>query len=493
MSKKEKLLKSSSALAGGEDKGSYQNIKRRYLNGRLLLDNIVNSAPVDKPHLEKAIADMKDCWTWWHLRHYPQFEGLPSKNKVTKAISCKRYRLCPICALRRSQKVWHSIQSKISALGLGLGDLFLVTITIKNTEDLKSGLDTIRGFYSSLVEGRKNSTRRKFRVETSPWAVVDGWIGHLEITKSDKGWHPHYHFLVAPKSEYKYLFETEKVPHEFGDKEGFYMSKFASMLGTKLNDYCGSFMVDCKPVKDSGDGSIGGSIAEVSKYLFKFSEMSPENIWYAYEETRGMRLSTSGGVFRSVELEPKELTDELDSADEMRPWVDYLIRRFDTNKYWSDEMLDVHKTDLLPKNVQDGIETIGGLHARREWYTKKMRLTNPDIICCDLYHYDGSVTSTCSAETIEVFAEYIVDAHNDDCPFYGKEIKSYFQNEFKSVKLIEFYDGLILRRSKKTHRFFLPSRFGRDCRYDEWTFKDWSEYEYDAEKAEREWYYGIEE
>lgn len=305
----------SEALAGEE--GTLEQLAERYKRARLLGDKIAHCLPRDNSKLYEAVSS---CWSWFELRHYPPHLGLKPQNKVLRGIHCGRYKLCPVCAIRRSIKVYHSIKSTVEAIGFAPSDLYLHTLTMRNFERLDEGLAAIRDFYKSLRQGANNFKKRKgAELSLHPWAAVDGWIGHVEITRTSQGWHPHIHFLLAPKMDCKQLFAFKKIPHGLDDKGGFWGSEFTAMIGRKLHQFNGSFVVHTEQL-----ASLEGGICEVAKYLFKFGELEPADVVHAYFATHRMRLSFSGGCFYGVDLEPDSLLDS-EGVEGSRPFLDYLM------------------------------------------------------------------------------------------------------------------------------------------------------------------------
>ena len=319
--KKEKLP---SALAG--EKGSYIHFKKRAQFSNKLRHNILQSAPDWAKELEtNLLRDLKDCNKWLKIRHTPRYKDLPPETKIIEnAFHCRRDKLCSFCAIQKSQKVFHQIRDKIEFLGLKADDLILLTISPKNEKDLRTGIDVNRNFVKTLFQGNKNAKRRKnARIETHPWFAVDGWIGKLETTYNENGtWHPHYHFLVAPKATHKHLFETKHIPHSYGSGNSHYESTFAKYVGDLMYRHTGgeSYIVHTRPVEDMGKG-----IAEVSKYLFKFSAMPAKKTWEVMLTTKRMRLASTGGIFRGIKLEPDEMDDTIDLNDNSRPWIDVML------------------------------------------------------------------------------------------------------------------------------------------------------------------------
>lgn len=324
----------SQALAGEE--GSKKNILSRYIVAKRNTQNILNFAPSWAGEL---VGQVGDCWNWWKMRWYEPYWGQPEIIQAIMGYSCKRYKLCQCCAIRRQTKVYHEISAKVDALGLSASDMHLVTITLKSSRQLGAMLQQLRDFYQSLRMERKNSTRREMNPLKAPWACLDGWIGRIEITHTASGWHPHFHFLVVPRPECKQMFAFCKHPHPYGDGSGWWGSEWASALGRRLAAYTlgESYIVHSEQVQDSEN-----AIAEVSKYLFKFGGMPPAKVWEAHRLTQGKRLSNCGGCFFGLNLEPDELLDA--GIDVSRPFWDFIMK-------WDGEMYQ--GTQTLHHKPQD--------------------------------------------------------------------------------------------------------------------------------------------
>lgn len=172
---------------------------------------------------------------------------------------------------------------------------------MKSSPDLSKALESLRSFYQSLRQGRNNFLKRNGSIASSPWAAIDGWIGHMEITKTVEGWHPHYHFLVAPKVEYKHLFDFEKIHHGL-DKAGigFWNCEFSARLARKLYSFDrSSYIVHTKVLDDLGKG-----IAEVAKYLSSLVTWNPLILWRLILKLIECALVVLGDVFTGWILNP---------------------------------------------------------------------------------------------------------------------------------------------------------------------------------------------
>ena len=80
-----------------------------------------------------------------------------------------------------------------------------------------------------------------------------------------------------------------------------------------------SFIVDVSPISDMASGFV-----EVLKYALKFSDLSLEDNYHAFQVLSGQRLMDSFGILRGVEI-PEELTDEpLDGLPYVELFYKYL-------------------------------------------------------------------------------------------------------------------------------------------------------------------------
>ena len=338
------IKKSPSALAGG--KGD-PTLRQAYAKAHRFGLKIAKFHDVSNEKHIRIASDLHECRTWFEYDHYVS-EG---KNKITKGYSCKHYSLCPSCAMARARKVFHQTKEKLLALDLPVQQVKLLTITVKNTENFTAGLKNIRKFYASLVQSRKNASRRDFSIQNSPFVSVDGWIGRYEVTrnKKDLSWHPHLHLLIAVNPEHTELFKRKKHDYKYGEVEGFFKNEFSKLLADRLWKNTGdSFMVDCRDLKESDfEEKKLGSVAEVSKYLFKFGELQGEEYWNVYDSTRGMRLGVCGGVFRGISLEPDTLNeDEPKGIENELPRIRYEMK-------WRDSHSGYRRTIVETANLPE--------------------------------------------------------------------------------------------------------------------------------------------
>jgi hypothetical protein len=229
------------------------------------------------------------CGNYLLFRHYYTVDTV----KLQAADFCKQHLLCPLCAIRRGAKLLKAYLEKFQVIRDSHPNWkpYLVTFTVKNGEDLG---ERFRHLSKSLqaLHKRRHGTRQSSEAEKAHAAV---WS--YEVTNKGNGWHPHVHAVWLCSSEP----DQDCLRQEWADLTG------------------DSFMVDVRPLQ--GDPVDG--FCEVFKYAVKFSELSDELGFQAYEALRTKRLVASFGSFRGVFPDDSYTDDPL--PDDL-PYIDMLYR-----------------------------------------------------------------------------------------------------------------------------------------------------------------------
>lgn len=229
----------------------------------------------------KASAGLATCGNYLHFREY----FTVGKVRLHNATFCKQHLICPLCAIRRGAKAlgaylarWEIIQGERPELRP-----YLLTLTVKNGDDLEERQNHLTSSLRKLMDQRRNFNAGS---RGHPWTELckaQGGVYTLELTNKGNGWHPHAHMIVLAASE-----------------------PCQEALSAEWHRITGdSFIVDCRPI--TGDPSEG--FMEVFKYAVKFSDLSLEDNWQAAQVLKGKRLLNSFGLFRGVEI-PESLLDE---------------------------------------------------------------------------------------------------------------------------------------------------------------------------------------
>jgi hypothetical protein len=202
--------------------------------------------------------------------------------------------LCPLCAIRRGAKNLNAYLERFEVIMAENRRLRLsmVTLTVKNGEDLGERHAHLKNAVQSLLTRRKLA--RNGNRHVTEWAKAVAIVGSYEVTHKGKGWHPHVHMAVLHEDQFDYSKMIEEWARITGD------SKMIHVDTARHPD---------EPARD---------FLEIFKYALKFSDLSPAHNLAAFLTLRGKRLLFSAGAFRGVEV-PESLLDE--SIDEL-PYIE---------------------------------------------------------------------------------------------------------------------------------------------------------------------------
>jgi hypothetical protein len=239
-----------------------------------------------------------DCGEYLCFRHYYTVGAV----RLHAAHFCKVHLLCPLCAIRRGAKGLKAYMDRFEVIRAKCPGLkfSLVTVTVKNGEDLAERMAHVKAAVRELLK-RRTRAKTGSRDKTE-WTKVLGGFGSYEVTNKGKGWHPHCHIIVVHQKRLNYAAmqrEWERV------------TKDSIFLNVQAGRH---------PQAPEED------FMEVTKYAVKFGDLTPEQNVHVYEVLRGQRLIFCFGEFRGVEI-PEELTDEpLDGL----PYVELFYRYLDS-------------------------------------------------------------------------------------------------------------------------------------------------------------------
>lgn len=257
-------------------------------------------------HVKEA-GKLAGCADYLVYRNYYTVD----KVRLHAANFCKKHLLCPMCAIRRGAKMLQAYLQRYQAITYERNTLkpYLVTVTVKNGDDLRERLRHLRRCMARMTQTRRDHLKAPAKYRHVEFARSVGGFHSIEVTNKGNGWHPHAHMVWL----------CEDSPDQ--DK-----------LRAQWLDWSGdSFMCDVRPIVDAVDGFL-----EVCKYAVKFSDLTPADNWTAYQIMSGQRLIDSHGLMRGVEI-PESLLDEpLDGL----PFVDLLYRYIRESGYNFQKLLD---------------------------------------------------------------------------------------------------------------------------------------------------------
>lgn len=220
--------------------------------------------------------------------------------KLHAAEFCMCHLLCPLCAIRRGSKMVDAYVKRFNTIKLDHPyiKMSMLTLTIKNGTDLPERFDHLTSSLRRLLKHRRKALEGKSNTEFSK---VLGLFGTYELTEKGKGWHPHAHLIILHYDR----IDVAKLKAEW----------------LKITGDSKVLRID--PSRHPNDP--GQDFLEVCKYALKFSDLTPEQNFHAYDVLRGKRLVFSAGLFWGVEVSD-DLTDEQPVDWINLPYFDYLYQ-----------------------------------------------------------------------------------------------------------------------------------------------------------------------
>lgn len=260
--------------------------------------------------------------------NYLVFHQYQNKSvRLGKASFCKKHFLCQLCAIRRGCKQVESYVKKLESVQAQNPTLrpFLLTLTVRNGNDLKERFKHLNDSVQALMKRRRNYISRG---SASEFGKCEGGVYSYEFTKSSSGWHPHVHMVVLLEPDHLINFPMEGAPKKHSKEEwalvspknkaiekqkwvNFGLSKKDSGLSKEWKKITGdSDIVDLRPI----EGDVAMGFVEVFKYALKFSELEPSDNVQAYFDLMNSsssmpRFTGSFGVLWGVKV-PDTLLDE---------------------------------------------------------------------------------------------------------------------------------------------------------------------------------------
>jgi len=238
---------------------------------------------------------IRQCSDYLQFRNYYRLDTI----KLASANFCKVHQVCSQCAQRRATQYATQIVEQVQASYNPENHYQLITLTVRNGNDLDETLARLFRFFKILT----NRYMRKNKSDSIANVMLGG-VWTIEITNNGKGWHPHIHGLIVSSC----AITTKQVRAEWEDISG--------------GD---SYICDSTPIDHNDKEKLWRSIAEVSKYTLKNLELTPEHLLEVYLALKGKQLIRRFGILsgRKIQLSP----NLVDYANE--PFLAYLFRYFE--------------------------------------------------------------------------------------------------------------------------------------------------------------------
>ena len=143
--------------------------------------------------------------------------------KIIAANYCKQQTICPVCAdrtqSRRRARYNDVIRKQAEQVEAGKRFAYIVTFTIKDTEDLLESIETLREAkkkWRKMGQRRTNKKTGKIRRSGGESSKVVAGISTTEIKRGEnsKLWHVHCHDLIFTDRRFDYrVYNPKKLKH----------------------------------------------------------------------------------------------------------------------------------------------------------------------------------------------------------------------------------------------------------------------------------------
>lgn len=275
-------------------KSGNEQVVKLYQRANEILDKQLDERLISDNRLQQ----LQDCST------YLLFNRDEHYNKQLDSANFCRVRLCPMCAWRRSLKLFSQVSTITDAI---LGDkkarFLFVTLTLKNVAgaDLKNALDDLNKAFKRIVDKhQKFAPARKIKKN------LLGYMKAVEVTynAATNTYHPHIHTILETENAYfkgnNYTSQVE------------WTELWKQALKIQYTP-----IVDVRAIK----GRTAKAVAEVAKYPVKFDTILKMNdmdvaanaLIELHRAISGRRLVTFGGDFREYK---RELAlDDIENGD----------------------------------------------------------------------------------------------------------------------------------------------------------------------------------
>lgn len=237
---------------------------------------------------------------------------------------CMNHLLCPLCGLRRGSKLTSGYWDRFEIIRASDSEIkaYLVTLTTKNGPDLSERFNHLSRSKKKYHEKRRDSLKGK-RSNLEINKALGGVSSYeVKIGEGSGEWHVHDHSIWLCHER---PWET-KISQEWEEITG------------------DSFIVDVKEI----DGPEG--FLEVMAYAVKFSTMTLEDNFTAYQFLKNKRMVNSFGAFRGVEI-PESLLDE--PLDDL-PYIELLYAFISGAGYKLQKDRDVTREKII-NQINEGV------------------------------------------------------------------------------------------------------------------------------------------
>jgi len=291
--------------------------------------------------MESRASKLYQCASLLTVRQY-----LDTGEIEQSAIRCRQHLLCPGCAIIRGSRTMTKIIDKVQNNGLHQYKPYLLTVTVKDDQDLDRAFKNLTKNWSRLLDQRKGRNG----YGSNPLQALVGGVATIEIIRGKNSglWHPHLHALVF----------ADRNLEVVQDYSGRY--RWPALSEAWLNVTGDSKIIECHPIKGISGAEIGPSeafesiagtgrailpdgfinaVCEVSKYALKLSDLSDRDVFEVWQLVKGRRLVRSFGLMRGGLSDFED--DIIPDSDTIRRYTEWLYQ-------WTKSGYSLRKAQISP-------------------------------------------------------------------------------------------------------------------------------------------------
>lgn len=324
----------SELLAGSDTEREHKERLRKYAGAKNHTQAVADYILTNEATLYKEAELLRACSSWLVFRHFYTV----GKYRLIGGCTCKKHLLCAMCALRRSAKTVMVYAAKIKAVIGEHQDLVpvLLTLTVKNGEDLEERTNHLESAFKRMVRNRSlalNGNRHQ-----TVFRFIHGAAGAFEFKRGKNSglWHPHVHlFALVPSDvdlaamEWDMSVEWRKLTRD-------------------------SHNVDVRPLKWETEEEQLKAVCEVFRYALKFGEMDLGDQVHAYKVLQGRRLVRDFGSLHGVVV-PDDMHDTIEDELRLQPYIDMMYEYSEKQGYLLRSLCDteeIYTGQVKPKTTE---------------------------------------------------------------------------------------------------------------------------------------------
>jgi hypothetical protein len=310
-------------LDGAGPRSKWWQRVQRYGKARGRSDDLIEYlTDLETAAAVKARRGLLSCGSYLEFREYLTRPDVPVK--LHKATFCQRWRLCELCAIRRSAKLLRAYAPRLATLvASGLHGYF-ATWTVRTGPDLAERFEHVMRALGKCCRGMREQRVKGGWLKGHAWAGLVGHMTSAELkrgggTRSGGGWHAHLHGVYLardPLDEGQRTAIKQAWCDATGDSDirGQFFEPLRSSVPADVSDQAAEVLLE----------AVGDELAEVIKYPLKCGDLPPADRYAAALAVQGRHMLRTGGVVRGVEVDPSYLDAPLELGD--LPYVQWILR-----------------------------------------------------------------------------------------------------------------------------------------------------------------------